>query len=129
VPAAVSWFGPLRVPIEFKKKIFRSCPGETLDLSPAIHGREQQGEPRVPARRLNLAGLRGGRRAGTRCLFRFLPAMNGRAEWPGYYRSQEKEFHHEEHEEHEEEKRQTIFSGFGPSSFLRVLRFFVILFS
>jgi hypothetical protein len=39
-----------------------------------------------------------------------------------YYRSQEKEFHHEEHEEHEEEKRNTIFSGFCPSSFLRVLR-------
>jgi hypothetical protein len=38
------------------------------------------------------------------------------------YRSQEKEFHHEEHEEHEEEKRNTIFSGFCPSSFLRVLR-------
>jgi hypothetical protein len=35
------------------------------------------------------------------------------------YRSQEKEFHHEEHEE---EKRKIIFSGFGPSSFPRVLR-------
>jgi hypothetical protein len=37
------------VTIEFKKQIFRVCPRGTLDLSPAIHGREQKGEPRVPA--------------------------------------------------------------------------------
>jgi hypothetical protein len=45
------------------------------------------------------------------------------------YRGQEKDFHHEEHQEHEEGKRKVIFSGFCHAVFLRVLRFFVVLFS
>jgi hypothetical protein len=46
-----------------------------------------------------------------------------------FYRGQEKEFHHEEHQEHEEIERSLLFSSFCTSSFLRVLRFFVVLFS
>jgi hypothetical protein len=48
---------------------------------------------------------------------------------PFGYRGQEKDFHHEEHKDHEEGKRKVIFSGFCIVAFLRVLRFFVVLFS